>query len=55
MRQEILLNAFIKATEDMDINPLELDRFMHNELYQPMANIDTNLENLQTFINRNYE
>lgn len=55
MKQEILLNAFIKATENMDIDPLELDSFMHNKLYQPMANIDTNLENLQTFINRNYE
>lgn len=50
MKQD--LNSFVRATKEMDIKPLELDSFMHNNLYQPMADIEVNLSNLQTFINK---
>jgi len=50
MREQILLNAFLKATELMDIEPLELDRFFHEGFYDSMSNIESNLESLQTFL-----
>jgi hypothetical protein len=50
MREQILLNAFLKATEDMDIDPLELDRFLHEGFYEPMVNVKDNLDSLQIFL-----
>lgn len=50
MREQILLNAFLKATEPMDVDPLELDRFLHEGFYEPMSSTKHNLETLQMFL-----
>ena len=47
MRRQILLNAFLKATETMDIEPLELDRFFHEGFYQSMGTLEQNLDQLE--------
>ena len=55
MRKQILLNAFLKATELMDVDPLELDRFFHEGFYQPMDSVQNNLDLLQIFMNNGVE
>lgn len=55
MREQILLNAFLKATELMDVDPLELDRFFHEGFYQPMDNVENNLDSLQIFLKNGLE
>ncbi len=50
MRKQILLNAFLKATELMDIEPLELDRFFHEGFYQSMAPVEDNLKQLELWM-----
>jgi len=55
MREQILLNAFLKATELMEVDPLELDRFFHEGFYQPMGSVKDNLDSLQIFLNDGLE
>jgi len=51
MREQKLLNAFLKVTDLIDIDPLELDRFFHEGFYQPIDSVENNLDALQMFIN----
>lgn len=55
MREQILLDAFLRATDLMDVDPLELDRFFHEGFYQPMGSVNDNLDSLQLFLNNGME
>jgi hypothetical protein len=49
MREELLLEGFLYNIEQMDIDPLELDRFMHS-FYDPKSNLEDNMELLRLFL-----
>lgn len=48
-QHEILMNGFLHNIEHMDIEPLELDRFLHS-FYQKDASFEDNMELLRLFL-----
>ena len=50
MREQILLDAFIKATECMDVSPIELDQFLHEGFYDKMGSTEHNINHLERWL-----
>jgi len=48
-RQQENLDGFLRIAQDMDIDPLELDRFFHS-FYQTGGDLTDNLELLNLFL-----
>tara|TARA_R110002167_G_scaffold334061_1_gene541169 strand:- start:1524 stop:1688 length:165 start_codon:yes stop_codon:yes gene_type:complete len=48
-RQQENLDSFLRIAQDMDIDPLELDRFFHS-FYQTSGDLTENLELLNLFL-----
>ncbi len=48
-RQQETLDGFLRIAQDMDIDPLELDRFFHS-FYQTGGDLTDNLELLNLFL-----
>ena len=49
--EQYILDKFTKiALEEMEIDPLWLDKFFHDGFYDPLASIEANLNQLQLFL-----
>lgn len=46
-RQQENLDGFLRIAQDMNIDPLELDRFFHEGFYQSMGTLEQNLDQLE--------
>ncbi|MEJ6767429.1 MAG: hypothetical protein QNK97_04405 [Gammaproteobacteria bacterium] len=48
-KENLLLEGFLRIAQDMDIEPLELDRFFHS-FYDARGSLSDNLELLNIFL-----
>lgn len=49
--EQYILDKFTKIVlEEMEVEPLWLDKFFHDGFYDPLASIESNLNQLQLFL-----
>lgn len=53
-REELLLEKFLDLTNQMEVDPLLVDKFMHDGFYETMASVYSNMDKLDLFLTENY-
>ena len=53
-REGLLLEKFLDLTNQMEVDPLLVDKFIHDGLYETMASVYSNMDKLDLFLTENY-
>ena len=54
-REELLLEKFLDLTNQMEIEPLLVDKFMNEGFYETMASVGSNMDKLDLFLTEHYK
>jgi len=54
-REELLLEKFLDLTNQMEIEPLLVDKFIYEGFYETMASVDCNMDKLDLFLTEHYK
>lgn len=53
-REGLLLEKFLDLTNQMEVDPLLVDKFIHDGFYETMASVYSNMDKLDLFLTENY-
>ena len=54
-REGLLLEKFLDLTNQMEVDPLLVDKFMHDGFYETMASVYSNMDKLDLFLTEHYK
>ena len=54
IRGGLLLEKFLDLTNQMEVDPLLVDKFIHDGFYETMASVYSNMDKLDLFLTENY-
>lgn len=53
-REGLLLEKFLDLTNQMEVDPLLVDKFIHDGLYETMDSVYSNMDKLDLFLTEHY-